>query len=182
MVVQRCCWVAATLLLAAGTDSVVDKLDCETVNSSSGGGGPPTKEDPTYAMYAYGLPEGFYENCTTTQAEAIAMFTKYNELHDPCEWAKLNGPFNCERAGPTGIGQRFSLAYANALLAYTVISATIVNIFYAKAKRRAEGKDVEKGIEEVEFVDAKEPKLKKRKKEKRVSSSESRPRVKSGRH
>ena len=122
-------------------------------SSSSGGGGPPTKEDPTYAMYAYGLPEGFYENCTTTQAEAIAMFTKYNELHDPCEWAKLNGPFNCERAGPTGIGQRFSLAYANALLAYTVISATIVNIFYAKAKRRAEGKDVEKGIEEVEFVD-----------------------------
>ena len=120
---------------------------------SSGPTGPPTIADATYAEYAYGLPEGFYENCTTTQAEAIAMFTKYNELHDPCEWTKFNGPFNCERAGPTGIGQRFSLAYANALLAYTVISATIVNIFYAKAKRRAEGKDVEKGIEEVEFVD-----------------------------
>ena len=114
---------------------------------------PPTKEDPQYAFAAYGLPAGFYENCTTTQAEAIAMFTKYNELHDPCEWAKFNGPFTCERAGPTGIGQRFSLAYANALLAYTVISATIVNIFYAKAKRRAEGKDVEEGVKEVESVD-----------------------------
>ena len=114
---------------------------------------PPTKEDPQYASEAYGLPAGFYENCTTTQAEAIAMFTKYNELHDPCEWAKFNGPFTCERAGPTGIGQRFSLAYANALLAYTVISATIVNIFYAKAKRRAEGKDVEEGVKEVESVD-----------------------------
>ena len=115
--------------------------------------GMPTAKDPDYAMYAYGLPAGFYENCTTTQAEAIAMFTKYNELHDPCEWAKFNGPFTCERAGPTGIGQRFSLAYANALLAYTVISATIVNIFYAKAKRRAEGKDVEEGVKEVESVD-----------------------------
>ena len=121
-------------------------------SSSSGPTGPPTIADATYAEYAYGLPEGFYENCTTTQAEAIAMFTKYNELHDPCEWTKFNGPFNCERAGPTGIGQRFSLAYANALLAYTVISATIVNIFYAKAKRRAEGKDVEQGADEVEHV------------------------------
>ena len=113
-------------------------------SSSSGPTGPPTIADATYAEYAYGLPEGFYENCTTTQAEAIAMFTKYNELHDPCEWTKFNGPFNCERAGPTGIGQRFSLAYANALLAYTVISA--------KAKRRAEGKDVEQGADEVEHV------------------------------
>jgi hypothetical protein len=128
-------------------------MDFGHSSSSGGGGGPPTKEDPQYASYAYGLPEGFYENCTTTQAEAIAMFTKYNELHDPCEWAKLNGPFTCERAGPTGIGQRFSLAYANALLAYTVISATIVNIFYAKAKRRAEGKDVEEGVKEVESAD-----------------------------
>lgn len=140
---ELCCWGCYD---AFGSHS-------SSSSSSAGGNYMPAAKDPQYASVAYGLPAGFYENCTTTQAEAIAMFTKYNELHDPCEWAKLNGPFNCERAGPTGIGQRFSLAYANALLAYTVISATIVNIFYAKAKRRAEGKDVEKGIEEVEFVD-----------------------------
>ena len=153
----KCC--LDTVEACGGPDSECTDMCCYDCNYNGDhgfdpyGSGMPTAKDPDYAMYAYGLPAGFYENCTTTQAEAIAMFTKYNELHDPCEWAKFNGPFTCERAGPTGIGQRFSLAYANALLAYTVISATIVNIFYAKAKRRAEGKDVEEGVKEVESVD-----------------------------
>ena len=62
--------------------------DCNVDFSGDHGYDPyamPTAKDPDYAMSAYGLPAGFYENCTTTQAEAIAMFTKYNELHDPCE-------------------------------------------------------------------------------------------------
>ena len=107
-----------------------------------------------YATFVYGLPEGYYYTCNTTQAEAIAMYKKYNEMNDPCEWAKHNGPFNCERAGPLGVGQRFSLAYANALLAYTLVSAAIVNIFFAAQKRRAEGRDVEVGEEEFTEVAA----------------------------
>jgi hypothetical protein len=114
----------------------------------------PTSDDPMYATFVYGLPEGYYYTCNTTQAEAIAMYKKYNEMNDPCEWAKHNGPFNCERAGPLGVGQRFSLAYANALLAYTLVSAAIVNIFFAAQKRRAEGRDVEEGEEEFKEVAA----------------------------
>ena len=105
---------------------------------------PCDSDDPgcvTYYNTQYGLEGGFYRDCNTTQAEAIAMFTAYLQLYDPCEWTKLNGPFICERSGPLGIGQRFSLAYANALLAYTVLSAAIVNIFFAAAKRKAEGRD-----------------------------------------
>jgi hypothetical protein len=113
----------------------------------------PSYDNPMYATYMYGLPEGSYYTCNTTQAEAIAMYKKHNEMNDPCEWAKHNGPFNCERAGPLGVGQRFSLAYANALLAYTLVSAAIVNIFFAAQKRRAEGKDVEHGADEEEFTE-----------------------------
>ena len=113
----------------------------------------PSYDNPMYATYMYGLPEGSYYTCNTTQAEAIAMYKKYNEMNDPCEWAKHNGPFNCERAGPLGVGQRFSLAYANALLAYTLVSAAIVNIFFAAQKRKAEGKDVEHGADEEEFTE-----------------------------
>ena len=93
-------------------------------------------------MWAYGLPEGSYYTCNTTQAEAIAMYKKYNEMNDPC----AQRPF-CERAGPLGV----SLAYANALLAY--IGAAIVNIFFAAQKRKAEGKDVEHGADEEEFTE-----------------------------
>ena len=114
----------------------------------------PTSDDPMYATFVYGLPEGYYYTCNTTQAEAIAMYKMYNYMNDPCEWAKHNGPFNCERAGPLGVGQRFSLAYANALLAYTLVSAAIVNIFFAAQKRRAEGRDVEEGEEEFKEVAA----------------------------
>ena len=81
------------------------------------------------------------------------MFKSYLERHDPCEWTKHNSPYNCERAGPLGVGQRFSLAYANALLAYTVVSAAIVNIFFAAQKRKAEGRDVEHGENEQEFTE-----------------------------
>jgi hypothetical protein len=114
------------------------------------------EDDPTnpeYFTLNYGLPAGHYEDCETTQAEAIAMFKSYLERHDPCEWTKHNGPFNCERAGPLGVGQRFSLAYANALLAYTLVSAAIVNLFFAAQKRKAEGKDVEEGEGEEEFTE-----------------------------
>ena len=113
-------------------------------------------DDPTNPEYwniRYALPAGYYEPCETTQAEAIAMFKSYLERHDPCEWTKHNSPYNCERAGPLGVGQRFSLAYANALLAYTVVSAAIVNIFFAAQKRKAEGRDVEHGENEQEFTE-----------------------------
>ena len=124
---------------------------CEGDQHGNSGDPTPSFDDPEYAMWAYGLPVGSYYTCNTTQAEAIAMYKKYNEMNDPCEWAKHNGPFTCERAGPLGVGQRFSLAYANALLAYTLVSAAIVNIFFAAQKRRAEGKDVEHGADEEEF-------------------------------
>ena len=96
---------------------------------------------PEYASLRYGLPAGFYVECSVTLAEAIAMFTAYQDQHDPCLFTKVNGPFTCESAAPLGVAQRFSLAYANALLAYTAVSAMIINIFFGKAKRVAEGKD-----------------------------------------
>ena len=78
------------------------------------------------------------------------MFAAYYDAHDPCSFTKINGPYTCENAAPLGVAQRFSLAYANALLAYTIVSAAIINIFFGAAKRKAEGKDVKAGDPDVE--------------------------------
>jgi hypothetical protein len=88
--------------------------------------------------------------CSVTQAEAIAMFAAYYDAHDPCSFTKINGPYTCENVAPLGVVQRFSLACANALLAYTIVSAVIINIFFGATKRKAEGKDVKAGDPDVE--------------------------------
>mmetsp|Transcript_8384 Transcript_8384/g.31323 ORF Transcript_8384/g.31323 Transcript_8384/m.31323 type:complete len:146 (-) Transcript_8384:156-593(-) len=105
---------------------------------------------PRYAEVMYGLKQCFYVECSVTLAEAIAMFAAYYDAHDPCSFTKINGPYTCENAAPLGVAQRFSLAYANALLAYTIVSAAIIHIFFGAAKRKAEGKDVNSGDPDVE--------------------------------
>lgn len=77
-----------------------------------------------------------YDPCNITKAEAIEMFKEYITLHDPCEFAKYNAPFNCVRKKPRSVIETFSLGYANTLLLYSVFSAMCVKIFFASAKNK----------------------------------------------
>ena len=77
--------------------------------------------------------------CAITQTQAIAMFTKYNELNDPCFFTKINSPFSCVTKENQGWVQRISLSYANALLVQSLVSMVIVNGFFSQslAEKRA---------------------------------------------
>jgi hypothetical protein len=77
--------------------------------------------------------------CAITQTQAIAMFTKYNELNDPCFFKKINSPFSCVTKENQGWIQRISLSYANALLVQSLVSMVIVNGFFSQslAEKRA---------------------------------------------
>ena len=83
-------------------------------------------------------PAKCHEACTITKAEAIAMFKKFVETHDACDFAKLNSPFICVKRAPRAILERISLAYANSLLVFTVFSALCVKIFFASSKKGKE--------------------------------------------
>ena len=65
-------------------------------------------------------PTAQFEVCSITKEEALKMFEKYLTTHDPCVWAKHNAPFMCTKQGPPAPSAVFSLAYANALLAYSI--------------------------------------------------------------
>jgi len=80
-------------------------------------------------------PGGPPSTCTITQAEAIAMFAKYNEGADPCFFGKTNSPYSCQHEAPKPILERLSLAYANGLLLYTLISAAVVQVFFANSMK-----------------------------------------------
>jgi len=71
--------------------------------------------------------------CTITEDEAVNMFQEYYN-DGLCNYAKANVPFSCLSEGPPSIPQRFSLAYANSLLLYTVFSTICVKIFFASRK------------------------------------------------
>ena len=64
------------------------------------------------------------------------MFEKYLTTHDPCVWAQHNSPYMCTKTGPPAPSAVFSLAYANALLAYSIFSAVCVQIFFASSKKK----------------------------------------------
>lgn len=94
------------------------------------------------ANYGFDTSDGStYEPCSITKAEALLMFEKYMTTHDPCEWAKHNAPYMCTKQGPPAPSAVFSLAYANALLAYSIFSAVCVQVFFASSKKKK--KDVE---------------------------------------
>ena len=77
-----------------------------------------------------------FEPCSITKEEAIKMFEKYMTTHDPCVWAQHNAPYMCTKQGPPAPSAVFSLAYANALLAYSIFSAVCVQVFFASSKKK----------------------------------------------
>lgn len=95
------------------------------------------------AGYGFDTSDGStYEPCSITKEEAIKMFEKYMTTHDPCVWAKHNAPYMCTKQGPPAPSAVFSLAYANALLAYSIFSAVCVQVFFASSKKKKK-EDVE---------------------------------------
>ena len=86
-----------------------------------------------YAWFEEGAE---YEPCTITKEETLTMFEKYLTTHDPCLWAQHNSPYMCTKSGPPAPSAVFSLAYANALLAYSIFSAVCVQIFFASSKKK----------------------------------------------
>ena len=104
------------------------------------GGGSLSLDD--LAEYGFDTSDGAeFEVCSITKEEALKMFEKYLTTHDPCVWAKHNAPFMCTKQGPPAPSAVFSLAYANALLAYSIFSAVCVQVFFASSKKKK--KDVE---------------------------------------
>lgn len=92
------------------------------------------------ASYGFDTSGGAqYEPCSITKAEAVAMFEKYVTTHDPCVWAQHNAPYMCTKQGPPAPSAVFSLAYANALLAYSIFSAVCVQVFFASSKKKNKG-------------------------------------------
>ena len=83
-------------------------------------------------------PGGPPSTCTITQAEAIEMYKAYNLAVDPCYYGKTNAPYSCQHEAPKPILERLSLAYANGLLVYTLISAAVVQAFFANSKKKKE--------------------------------------------
>ena len=69
------------------------------------------------------------------------MFKEYSAQVDPCFFTRLNSPFPCVKKGPAPILQRFSLAYANALLAQSVLSAIVVQVFFKIMGKKQEDKE-----------------------------------------
>jgi hypothetical protein len=81
--------------------------------------------------------------CTLDQAKAIAMFKKYMEVNDPCNFVKRNTPFQCVKEAPLPVTQVLSLANANSGLFYSVVSAVMVGYMYATKKVTLEQVDLE---------------------------------------
>ena len=86
-----------------------------------------------YAWFEEGAE---YEPCTISKEETVKMFETYLTTHDPCVWAQHNSPYMCTKSGPPAPSAVFSLAYANALLAYSIFSAVCVQIFFASSKKK----------------------------------------------
>ena len=102
------------------------------------GGGSLSLDD--LASYGFDTSDGAeFEVCSITKEEALKMFEKYLTTHDPCVWAKHNAPFMCTKQGPPAPSAVFSLAYANALLAYSIFSAVCVQVFFASSKKKKKG-------------------------------------------
>ena len=89
------------------------------------------------AEYGFDTSDGSeYVPCSITKEETVDMFKKYLSTHDPCVWAQHNSPYMCTKSGPPAPSAVFSLAYANALLAYSIFSAVCVQIFFASSKKK----------------------------------------------
>jgi len=102
------------------------------------------------ADYAWFEEGAEYEPCSITKEETVTMYKKYLATHDPCAWAQHNSPYMCTKTGPPAPSAVFSLAYANALLAYSIFSAVCVQIFFASSKKKkAAAEDAEDAATET---------------------------------
>lgn len=110
--------------------------------------------DSNYELYrALGLSYKrgkLVEKCMVTPEKALSLFQLALDEDNMYCTEFIDSPvFNCETSGPPSIPQRFSLAYANSLLLYTVFSTICVKLFFAAKKEpagetAAEMKDVPK--------------------------------------
>ena len=99
-----------------------------------------------YAWFEEGAE---YEPCTISKEETLKMFEKFLTTHDPCLWAQHNSPYMCTKSGPPAPSAVFSLAYANALLAYSIFSAVCVQIFFASSKKKKAAAEAEAAATET---------------------------------
>lgn len=75
--------------------------------------------------------------CTTlTPEKAKEIFQVAYDDDMFCGFTQIAVPFSCEKSAPPSLPQRFSLAYANSLLLYTVFSAICVRVFFASAGKK----------------------------------------------
>lgn len=80
------------------------------------------------------------EECLMTPEKAKSVFQLALDEDNMFCSEFIDAPvFNCEQLAAPPVLQRFSLAYANSLLIYTVFSAICVKIFFANKKERGEG-------------------------------------------
>ena len=116
--------------------------DSDPSGDPSGGSDPSGSDDPSMPTGNFGrkLLTG---ECTLDQAKAIAMFKKYMEVNDPCNFVKRNTPFQCVKEAPLPVTQVLSLANANSGLFYSVVSAVMVGYMYATKKVTLEQVDLE---------------------------------------
>ena len=102
------------------------------------------------AEYGFDTSDGSeYVPCSITKEETVDMFKKYLTTHDPCVWAQHNSPYMCTKTGPPAPSAVFSLAYANALLAYSIFSAVCVQIFFASSKKKKAAAEAEAAATET---------------------------------
>ena len=102
------------------------------------------------AEYGFDTSDGSeYVPCSITKEETVDMFKKYLTTHDPCVWAQHNSPYMCTKTGPPAPSAVFSLAYANALLAYSIFSAVCVQIFFASSKKKKKAVEAEAAATET---------------------------------
>ena len=84
------------------------------------------------SSYERGKP---VEKCVVTPEKALSLFQLALDEDNMYCTEFIDSPvFNCEASGPPSIPQRFSLAYANSLLLYTVFSTICVKLFFAAKK------------------------------------------------
>ena len=119
-----------------GDDGVYDFGSATAPTGQMYGPGGQLLDLTSLSDYAWFEEGAEYEPCTITKEETLTMFEKYLTTHDPCLWAQHNSPYMCTKSGPPAPSAVFSLAYANALLAYSIFSAVCVQIFFASSKKK----------------------------------------------
>jgi len=133
-----------------GDDGMYDFSNAPTLDATQMyGPGGEVLDLTSLSDYAWFEEGAEYEPCTISKEETLTMFEKYLSTHDPCLWAQHNSPYMCTKSGPPAPSAVFSLAYANALLAYSIFSAVCVQIFFASSKKKKAAAEAEAAATET---------------------------------